>query len=301
MSSALPSRPLARASAETSVWSVRPLQLASLFEMLTYHAGLLHLFCSELRTLIDGLTHGVHKRGGGSVVTEDEIREARTVIAHLYPEAKRTHLNRTIERLDILNLSLPRYVLLKHTVADLLREMGEIDFSIGKDLGDKQFLCLLEDEAKYYDKPELFGPKVKTNFPDANKEITEAGNCYATGNYTACVFHLMRAVEHGARAMVKALKVRRRLSRPVELCQWGELLTAMEQGLATAATGRRRSVVVSEKSEFFNHAVAQFRNFKDAWRNNVSHTKKRYEPGETKDIMNNTRQFMQHLALRIKQ
>ena len=296
-----PRRTLALEFAEASVWSVRPHQLVSLLEMLTFNAGLFHLYCSEMLTHIDGLTHGVAERGQGSAVTEDEILEAQMVIEHLYPEAKRTHLKRTIERLDILKLSLPRYVSLKHTVSDLLREMGEVNWSIGRDLADKEFLCLLENEAEYYDEPNLFGPQVRRSFPDATKEITEAGNCYATGNYTACVFHLMRAVEHGARAMVKALRVRRRLSHPVELCQWGELLTAMEHGLRTTATGRRKSVAVSEKSEFFNHAVAQFRNFKDAWRNNVAHTKKRYKPGETKDILDNTRQFMQHLALRIKQ
>lgn len=45
----------------------------------------------------------------------------------------------------------------------------------------------------------------------------------------------------------------------------------------------------------------QFRNFKDAWRNNVSHTRTVYQAGQTKDIMDNTRQFMQHLAERLKE
>lgn len=111
----------------------------------------------------------------------------------------------------------------------------------------------------------------------------------------------MRAVEYGARAMVKALRVSKALDRRVELCVWSELIAALESGLKSAAVGRRKSLAASEKSEFYNHAVGQFRNFKDAWRNNVSHTRKTYQPGETRDILENTRQFMQHLALRLSE
>lgn len=111
----------------------------------------------------------------------------------------------------------------------------------------------------------------------------------------------MRAVEYGARTLVKSLRVTKKLKRPVELCEWGELIKALESGLTKMATGRRKSTKVAERSEFFNHAVGQLRNFKDAWRNNVAHTRKFYQPAETKDIMDNTRQFMQHLALRMKE
>ena len=186
-------------------------------------------------------------------------------------------------------------------IQNLKSRFEDIRFKIEDELKKRCFLYIPAGQDTYYDHSSLFGEQVSTSFPEANNEIREAGKCYAVGSNTACVFHLMRAVEHGARVMVTELKVKKRLARPVELCDWNNLITAMESGLNAAAKGRRQSIKAAERSEFFNHAVAQFRNFKDAWRNNVAHTRKIYQPGETKDIIDNTRQFMQHLATRLKE
>ena len=101
--------------------------------------------------------------------------------------------------------------------------------------------------------------------------------------------------------MVIALNVRGELQYPVELSEWGDLVKALDKGVAALNVGTRKKVSKRETLEFYSHAVAQFRNFKDAWRNNVSHTRKKYFAGETKDIMDNTRQFMTHLAARLKE
>lgn len=184
------------------------------------------------------------------------------------------------------------------TLASLVLELRH---RIADDLQVRLFMFMPTAEAEYYRRAELFGPEVAERFPGANKEAEAAGNCYATGNSTACVFHLMRAVELGARSLVKALRVKNLLKHPVELSEWGDLIAAMEQGLKALAQGKRKSVKRTETYEYYSHAIAQFRNFKDAWRNNVSHTRKHYERGQTKDIIDNTRQFMQHLAIKLRE
>ena len=63
------------------------------------------------------------------------------------------------------------------------------------DLAGLVFLYLPGDKLAYYQKAELFGDTFKFNFPTANTEVIEAGNCFAFGRNTACVFHLMRALE----------------------------------------------------------------------------------------------------------
>lgn len=158
-------------------------------------------------------------------------------------------------------------------------------------------------EKDFYNQKMLFGKKIYDNFPSARYDIETAGTCYAVGSYTACVFHSMRAVEIGAREMVKRLKVQRHLppNRPIELCDWGKLRIALDKGIDVLEIGSSQSLVKKEKFEFYNHAVGVFKNFKDAWRNNVSHTRKIYKAGETKDIMDNTRQFMKHIAVKIKE
>jgi hypothetical protein len=54
-----------------------------------------------------------------------------------------------------------------------------------------------EDNLKYWDKEHLFGETVSQKFKDASGDIESAGNCLALGQGTACVFHLMRAMDGG--------------------------------------------------------------------------------------------------------
>ena len=170
------------------------------------------------------------------------------------------------------------------------------------DLYDPAFVFVPKDKKEFFEQPELFDNdtvKVSTHFPDAAEDIRAAGNCYALGMYAACVFHLMRVVEIGARKMMTDLKARKHLKDPkrqIELCDWGDLIGAIDTAVKQLASGTRQGLSKKAKFEFYNHAVAQFRNFKDAWRNNVSHIRKVYKPGETKDVMDNTERFMRHLA-----
>jgi hypothetical protein len=116
----------------------------------------------------------------------------------------------------------------------LASTLDEIINRIEDELQLRMFIFIPSDYAVYCDKSELFGADAAAKFPEANKEIRQAGNVYAIGSYTACVFHLMRAVEHGARALVKGLRVTKKLPRTVELCEWGDLIGALENGSKTA-------------------------------------------------------------------
>lgn len=280
---------------------VPPFQIVSLFRMLKFNAGLLHLLGSNLHSTIDGVMHQMEVRGHGAVVLEEEGTEAHEIVEALYPECKRLDLQRAIERLDELKLSLPRLIAFQHSLASFYHQMEELDLAIGKDLGDKLFLCVSKQDSEFYDRGDLFGPQVRDHFPEASKEITFAGNCYATGNYTACVFHLMRAVEIGARVTVKALGVKKYLSKSVELCDWGQLIGALQKGVTDLSSKQNTSAQAKAKYEFYNHAMAQFRNFKDAWRNNISHKRTTYLQGTALDIINSTRYLMVHLAERLKE
>lgn len=163
------------------------------------------------------------------------------------------------------------------------------------------FAYIPQEKVKYFEAEELFGYEVEENFPSASIEIESAAKCYALGEYTASVFHSMRCVEIGARSLVFGMNARQFLKRPVQLCDWGDLVGAIQEGLKLLRVGSRTTLSKKEKYEFYNDAAARFMNFKDAWRNNVAHTRTIYTEHQARDIIENTRQFMQHLATRIKE
>lgn len=174
--------------------------------------------------------------------------------------------------------------------------------SLEHGLDTRVFMYMPDRHAEFYDQHKLFGESVATKFPEANKEIILAGNCYAIESYTACVFHLTRAVEIAARVMVSKLQVVSEIKKqggqciPVELATWEDLIAALQKGVIKKQAKISTSVRRKNLYEFYNHAVSQFRSFKDAWRNKVSHKRKTYLAGEAKDIMDNVRQFMVHIS-----
>ena len=92
----------------------------------------------------------------------------------------------------------------------LIQLMG-VSRELIRDLKKNVYLWLPITSVPYYKQESLFGLEVACVFSEANDEITLAGNCYATGSYTACVFHLMQIVEIGARSIIKDLKAEKYL------------------------------------------------------------------------------------------
>jgi hypothetical protein len=274
------------------LFDLRPFQIVSLREMVDFEVR--ELF-GVLNRLIS-VRKDLEKEGRPPLTPEEQVHmhthlDRAEIVCAKYDIDVSYYTDRARGKID----NPSRFTF---TVASAI---NDIKNCILRDLGNRKFMYIPSGDVEYYDQAELFGPEVRDRFPKANREISAAGNCYATGNYTACVFHLMRAVEYGGRKLVLALKVQSLLGKPIELCEWGDLMSALDEGVKTFRTGSRKSTHKKATFEFYNHAVAQFRNFKDAWRNNVSHTRTTYMPGVTKDIMDNTRQFMQHLASRLKE
>ncbi len=171
------------------------------------------------------------------------------------------------------------------------------------ELQDYVFGFIPAEKAGYYQNKELFGNQVHIRFPSAATDIEEAGNCYAHGTYTACVFHLMRALEHPLRALAIKLGVTppaKHPRTPIELRTWGDVIDKIVTAINARPNPKTRRQ--AELAEFYNKAADQFQFFKDAWRDVVMHTRnKPYGEGETKDLIRSVETFMQRLAVQLKE
>jgi hypothetical protein len=174
----------------------------------------------------------------------------------------------------------------------------ELRMAVFTDLRNRIFLRLEEASEPYYQNPTLFGDLVARRFPKANYDIQEAGNCHASGCYTACVFHLMRVAEHGLRALAKRVKVP--FPKTFDLKTWDELIRSIEKEIQKIVQKPKTSQR-SKDLEFYNTAAAQFRYFKDGWRNHVMHTRTSYDEHQAMSVMIHVQEFMQHLATGLKE
>ena len=93
------------------------------------------------------------------------------------------------------------------TVGDYVDALGQLENTISWEMEDKLFMYIPADRAEFYDKHDLFGSEVNVKFPGIQFDILEAGNSYASGLGTACVFHLMRIMEFAVQQLGKSLGV----------------------------------------------------------------------------------------------
>jgi len=153
----------------------------------------------------------------------------------------------------------------------------------------RAFLSLEPGHAQYMapDYP-LFGEEVNDAFPLAAMEIADAGRCRAAGLWTACVMHLMRAVEEPLNALATFVGV------PVNQ-NWNTALNQIDSKLRE----RSKSTHGQEEEQWASEASAHLRAIKNAWRNYAQHGRTRYNEAEAVAIWSNVQYLMQTLAKKL--
>jgi hypothetical protein len=131
-------------------------------------------------------------------------------------------------------------------------------------------------------------------FPHTKYDATEAFKSYAMGRHTACVFHLMRVVEHGLTSLGSVFGV------SLSHTNWAVAIERVESKIREMhkdSTWKLRADC-KDLQQFYSQCVSHVGIIKDAWRNYTAHAHGKYDEQEALDIMTGVRAFMQKLAER---
>jgi hypothetical protein len=174
----------------------------------------------------------------------------------------------------------------------LAYDLQQLQWRVVDELSNALFMRVPKDAADYYDKPSLFGQQVADNFSDATYDISEAGSCYATDRYTACVMHLMRSLEVALDTVGLGVGI----SNAVIEAQnsWERLLERIRKQIE--ANDKSGDSTWPPKRQFFVDMQAHLFAVKNAWRNPSMHLEKKYNEKEALRIYNAVKDFMEHLA-----
>ena len=137
---------------------------------------------------------------------------------------------------------------------------------IKKELSKQSFLFMPQDDVKWYKNEDGFGVEVSNKFRDAKRDIKEAGSCYSTCLYTACIFHLMRVAEYGSRALAHERGVTIK-NKPLEWAQWGSIIVEIEKKILPIETKAQAGPEKDAALQFYHGGLADLRAFKDIYRN----------------------------------
>jgi len=157
------------------------------------------------------------------------------------------------------------------------------------ELGTTVFFHLPMDRAQYFLEPwKTFGQRVVEIFPAITRDVEEAGKCYASKRNTACVFHLMRIMEHGLKVLAKQIGIE------TQVPSWDGILGKIDRNLAAKFQDKDLMWVARER--YFAEAASYLRAVKTAWRNPVMHIADHYSDDEAQSIYQTVQVFMKHLA-----
>jgi hypothetical protein len=166
------------------------------------------------------------------------------------------------------------------------------------EISARLFLYVPTESAKYYENDEFLADETRIKFPKATGEMRAAANCYALSQPTASVFHSMRAAELALRAMAGAFGSSVNFPHGIEVAQWQTVIEQIEKAIAEKEKAMAKGLTKQEEMKFWSDAAVQFRYFKDAWRNHVSHSKETYDEPQALTILLHVKQLLDNLATR---
>jgi hypothetical protein len=164
------------------------------------------------------------------------------------------------------------------------RRLQTISNILHSEIEARTFFHMPAEQATFYDQKELFGPEVNAKFPSIQFDMVEAGNCYAMGRGTACVFHLMRIMEVGVQQFGTKLGV-----TLADEKNWQNILDETNKAIKTFPAKAGSTIEMSQ-------AAANLYSVKLAWRNEVMHPNDTYTLEEAEDILRQVKLFMRQLA-----
>jgi hypothetical protein len=275
-------------------WDVAPYKLWTLLEMLEFLAS----EWSQLIRSLEELTNLLNLEMVRAMVDEDRayftkpLRQVSDSCALLGLNFSFAYAEELIALIESRSLFLGDGKNL--TPEELVGEFSILRKRIDDELKNRKFLAISPGKSAFYRTLDLFGDKVTKAFPSARKDIEEAGTCYACGRSTAAVFHLMRVMEVGLRALGASLN--NPDLDPRKNPSWERILKPCDDELRKPIADRRPEWRTDDL--FYSNATANLRAVKDAWRNPTLHVEVDYDDERALEILNAVKSFMRHLALR---
>lgn len=170
-------------------------------------------------------------------------------------------------------------------------DAANISNTIRIEMSQSVFMYVPPERASRFNQHDPFGDDVNKSFPSTSFDLRESGNCFAAARYTACVFHLMRALEIGLVTFAKLFP-----AVPTDKENWQQIIEKIESEIRAIPQAQPKPQGWKEKLEQYSQVANSFMFFKDAWRNYTAHARGKYTEDEADAIYRNVRSFMQGLA-----
>lgn len=279
------------------LWKENPNRLVSLWDIVKeFNVGEVVMALYDTKTWAD--TFGLQTYAEGPrPVSANAKREVQDCLKRAKTACTKAHFDDASLKLELTDLALDSLT----DSGAIGTELRNVVETILYEIHSRKFIKIAAENEEYLDQEMLFGEAVYTAFPSATRDIKASGNCLATENGTACVFHLMRASEFALRALARDRDVEFK-DKPLDEKEWGHILGALETKVSALRSADRKCwghpELRDRQIRFYNEVVQELRSFNDAWRRHVSHADALafYEEDDATGVFKHVRKFIEKLA-----
>jgi hypothetical protein len=168
--------------------------------------------------------------------------------------------------------------------------------TLGRELKLKLVYVIDSSKSEYYEpKSPLFGVEVDMKFPSIISEIDQAGKCYACDLTTASVFHSIRCLEAGIRAVCRCLG----MNDPTKASDrnWSNIRKDIQNKIEQkwpASSGR-----MSGDAQLFDEIYGSLAGMQNPYRNATMHLDATYTAPEAIHILEVVKGLMNRIAFRM--
>jgi len=270
-------------------------KLVRLADMLKLYATLYVNIGSHINEILNRCLAATGSGSGVMTIPSDlsteDLDYFKKTIKLIRKECEAHGFSATEESLEYFDVrfegSLPSY----GEVKEFFIHLG---YTFTGELNQHLFVQIPLEKKGYFNRDDLFDAEVNAKFPKVASDTKSAGDCYATGNPTASVFHLMCILEVGLDSLSAALGI------PYSEKNWNEIFRSIEEAIAKINEHGGNPDWKNDKS-FYSQAVLEFKFFRDAWRNHAIHARAKYSDREAESIFQHVKKFMEHLSTRLQQ
>lgn len=264
-------------------------QIVRLWDMITFH---LQPICSQfclLQYYRDWLEEFINKHpdnkdmpvGNDNVVNFTKAISIQKYLENLGLIASPKLINQILKRLPEMS-----FVRVHESIINIQQ-------MIINEIKDVLLLFIPKNKSIWLEKENNINSQLIKSFPSAKDDYNEAVLCYVYGQHTAAVFHSMRILEYGLKALAKDLKLK------FYRQNWGKIIQKIKDEINNeikTLSNQPKDPSRTERLKFLSNAAQEFTYFKDGWRNYVMHGDDKYDESQALSVFNHVKAFMVHLS-----
>jgi hypothetical protein len=257
-------------------WNVAPFGLVTIYDMLRYAAEDFYKLSQDLTQLVNDPM---------LMTNPQNVEKLQSCMDVLHHHCSKLGLKMSLNQIGTIVDASRR----GETVGQISAHIKQLQARVYEELDSKICFCIPQEKVHYWNPTWLLDTPIYDSFRSAWEEFQRAGHCYAFGENTACVFHLMRIVDFGLRQVAKSI------GAEYDARNWSgigkKIQQKMEQKYDTKTDDWKKS------EPMYAEILTDIQAISRGHRNPVLHElEKKYEERDAQHMLNVVEGFMLHLA-----